>query len=55
MLEDEIADAIICLDLIAKFYGIEIDYAVAKKFNKTSKANELESRFEYEIGEGYGR
>lgn len=36
-LEDELGDAMICLDLLAKKYGINLDQAAARKFNKTSE------------------
>lgn len=35
-LADELGDAVICLDLLAKSYGINLDRATAVKFNKTS-------------------
>lgn len=38
-LADEIGDAIISLDAIARHYGIDLIDAVAGKFNKTSKKN----------------
>lgn len=36
-LEDELGDAMICLDLLAKKYGINLDQVTARKFNKTSE------------------
>jgi NTP pyrophosphatase (non-canonical NTP hydrolase) len=38
-LADEIADGIICLDNLARHYGIDIASAVAAKFNATSDKN----------------
>lgn len=38
-LSDEIGDAIISLDAIARHYGIDLVDAVAGKFNKTSEKN----------------
>lgn len=35
-LADEIADGVICLDSLARHYGIDIAEAVARKFNATS-------------------
>lgn len=35
-LADELGDVVICLDLLAKTYGIDLDRATAEKFNKTS-------------------
>jgi len=40
-LAEELADVIICVDLIAMGYGLDLGKAVIDKFNKTSKANEL--------------
>jgi len=36
-LADELADIVICADLIAMGYGIDLDEAVARKFNATSQ------------------
>jgi NTP pyrophosphatase (non-canonical NTP hydrolase) len=43
-LAEELADVIICTDLVANIYGIDLDKAVDDKFNKTSIANNLETR-----------
>lgn len=43
-LADELADAIICVDLIAMAYGINLGAAVATKFNKTSEKVGLRNR-----------
>jgi len=36
-LADELADVVICADLIAMHYGIDLEAAVARKFNATSE------------------
>lgn len=36
-LADELADVIICVDLLAAEYGIDLDVAIRDKFNETSK------------------
>lgn len=36
-LADELADVVICVDLLAAEYGIDLDVAIREKFNKTSK------------------
>lgn len=36
-LEDELGDGLICLSLLALEYGIDLDAAAARKFNKTSE------------------
>ena len=36
-LADELADVLICADLIALHYGIDLEAAVARKFNATSE------------------
>lgn len=38
-LAEEMADVIICVDLIAEYYGIDLWQAVRSKFNKTSEKN----------------
>lgn len=43
-LAEELADVIICADLIAMHEGIDLKKAVAVKFNKTSEANGLIAR-----------
>lgn len=35
-LAEELADVVICVDLLAMQYGIDLSEAVIKKFNKTS-------------------
>lgn len=36
-LADELGDVVICCDLLAKVFGIDLDRATAEKFNKTSR------------------
>lgn len=36
-LADELGDVAICLDLLAQRYGINLEKAIATKFNKTSR------------------
>lgn len=43
-LAEELADIIICVDLIATACGINIEQAVANKFNATSLKNNLPQR-----------
>lgn len=43
-LAEELADVIICADLIAMHYGIHLWVEVAAKFNKTSENNGLKTR-----------
>lgn len=43
-LAEELADVIICADLIAMQLGIDLDRAVAEKFNKTSEKVGLATR-----------
>jgi NTP pyrophosphatase (non-canonical NTP hydrolase) len=43
-LAEELADAVICLDLIAMQAGINLDDAVRDKFNATSEKYELATR-----------
>ena len=43
-LADELADVVICADLIARKVGILLDRAIIRKFNITSIANELDTR-----------
>jgi NTP pyrophosphatase (non-canonical NTP hydrolase) len=43
-LAEELADVIICADLIAMQLGIDLDRAVAEKFNKTSEKVGLTTR-----------
>lgn len=42
-LEEELADIIICVDLIALEFGIDLRSAVIRKFNKTSTERELKT------------
>lgn len=43
-LAEELADVVICTDLIAAAYGIDLDAAVARKFNATSEKVGLKTR-----------
>ncbi|RCK32801.1 hypothetical protein TH9_12290 [Thalassospira xiamenensis] len=43
-LGDELADVVICADLIAMDAGIDLGKAVGRKFNKTSAKNDLMTR-----------
>ncbi len=43
-LADEMADVLICLDNLARGYGIDLEEATIAKFNKTSEANGFEHR-----------
>lgn len=43
-LADELADVVICADLIAMQVGIDLKEAVRRKFNRTSEANNLRTR-----------
>lgn len=43
-LADELADVLICADLIAMHYGIDLEAAVARKFNATSEKIGLRTR-----------
>lgn len=43
-LAEELADVVICVDLIAMRYDIDLGYSIAHKFNKTSIANNLQTR-----------
>lgn len=40
-LAEELADVIICVDLIAMSFGIDLTEAVPRKFNKTSRLRNL--------------
>lgn len=46
-LAEELADALIYLDIIAMQEGIDLDDAIEKKFNKTSEARELATRLRF--------
>ncbi len=43
-IEEEIADVIICCDRVAEYFGIDLEKAVVKKFNKTSKSKGFKTR-----------
>lgn len=45
-LAEELADVIICIDLIAAAYGIDLSVAVPRKFNATSKKYKLTTMME---------
>lgn len=45
-LASELADVIICADLIAMHYGIDLDVAVTRKFNATSAKMGLKTRID---------
>lgn len=45
-LAEELADVIICTDLLAARYDIDLGDAVARKFNKTSDKHGFKTRFE---------
>ncbi len=47
---DEMADAIISLDLLADHLGIDLGASVARKFNKTSQKYGLHTRIREEGG-----
>jgi NTP pyrophosphatase (non-canonical NTP hydrolase) len=42
-LAQELADIVICVDLIAMQYGIDLSYAVEEKFNATSRKYNLQT------------
>jgi NTP pyrophosphatase (non-canonical NTP hydrolase) len=44
-LKEELADVIICVDLIAAHLDIDLEPAIISKFNKTSEKVGLETRF----------
>jgi len=44
-LAEELADAVICLDLIAMQAGIDLNAAVIQKFNATSEKYGLKTKF----------
>lgn len=45
-LADELADIVICVDLLAESYGIDLSGAVVAKFNKTSEKYGLPVKME---------
>lgn len=53
---DEMADAIISIDLLASNLSIDLGAAVVEKFNRTSKSHRMQTHlnptFEIELGEG---
>lgn len=62
-LAEELADVVICADLVAMDVGIDLDCSIAEKFNKTSekiglqarliKQTELIAQFHHEMSEAY--
>lgn len=50
-LAEELADVVICADLIAMEFGVDLIVAVARKFNITSKKYGLQTRMELSIEE----
>ena len=44
-LKEELADVLICVDLIAMDLGIDLSEAVEQKFNRTSEKFGLQTRF----------
>lgn len=45
-LTEELADVLICVDLVAMDLGIDLSQAVEAKFNRTSEKYGLQTRFE---------
>lgn len=45
-LAEELADVVICVDLLAMHYGVDLSFAVRKKFNSTSEKIGLITRLE---------
>ncbi len=45
-LAEELADVIICVDLVALALNIDLRQALVNKFNHTSRVNNLETRLE---------
>jgi NTP pyrophosphatase (non-canonical NTP hydrolase) len=45
-LGEELADVIICVDLLAMYYGIELGLITKLKFNETSDKQSLTTKFE---------
>ena len=50
-LAEELADVVICADLIAMAEGIDLDQAIARKFNLTSEKQGLETRLSLSFAE----
>lgn len=48
-LAEELADVIICCDLIAMHYGIDLQVAIVNKFNETSEKVGLNTRLDDEL------
>lgn len=46
-LAEELADIVICVDLLASHYGVNLDRAIAEKFNATSEKYGLKTRMGY--------
>lgn len=42
-LAEELADGLLCIDLLAEYYGIDLDAALMTKFNRTSAENNLKT------------
>lgn len=51
-LAEELADVVICADLVAMRYGIDLDRAIALKFNATSEKVGLKTRMVVPGGNG---
>lgn len=49
----EMADVIMCVALLANEMGIDLDTAVAEKFNETSEKHGMDTRIAYNLDEGY--
>jgi len=47
-IEDELADVVICADLLAIQFGIDLGEVVARKFNETSDKHGFESKIDLE-------
>ena len=43
-LADELGDVVICCELLARKYGIDLGQAVATKFNKTSEKHGMKTK-----------
>lgn len=51
-LAEELADVVICADLVAMHVGIDLERAVAEKFNATSEKNGLKTRMPVRTNSG---
>ena len=49
-LAEELADVVICADLVAMHVGIDLERAVAEKFNATSEKNNLKTKMKVRGG-----